>query len=303
MAAKSAASITPATLQGLLAMHRYRLLSVDQFARSAGLKASHVRDVLRVLERKKLLGSIGNVGLRGGSKAPKLYYLTRSGYDAMLDAGGLFAEDVGGYVRPHTSTGWTPVMAHRMTTVDLLISAEISLAEIPGYRMVKTLHEYRRVNRGKIQMPETSDFVAEPFDARSRIVPDGAFIVENVETGSRALFFVESDRGTERLTSGAEGGYSVLDKFALYERYLRGGRFVATYEGFGAFRFFTVLFVTTSSERVENTRRAAGRLDAELHPYFRLATYERAAHSLFHPIWFSRDARDETLSTLIKRPV
>jgi len=296
----SAASITQASLQGLLAMHRYRLLSVDQFARASGLKASHVRDILRVFERKKILGSIGNVGLRGGSKAPKLYYLTRSGYQAMLDAGGLFAEDIGGYVRPHTGTGWTPVMAHRMTTIDLLIAAEVGLARNPTYRLVKTFHEYRRVVRGKSQVPETSDYVAEPFDSTTRIVPDAAFVCENEATGNRGLFFLESDRGTERLTSGAEGSYSVIDKFRLYERYLRSGRFADRYKDHGEFRFFTVLFSTTSEQRIQNARLAADRLDKNLHQYFRLATYAQATDSFFDPIWVSRDPREVKPSGLIK---
>ncbi len=260
MPVNGAASITPASLQGLLAIHRYRLLSVDQFAKASGLKTSHVRDVLRVFERKKFLGSIGNVGLRGGSKAPKLYYLTRSGFQAMLDAGGLFSEDIGGYVRPHTSTGWTPVMAHRMTTIDLLIAAETGLVESPDYRLVRTFHEYRRITQGKTQVPETSDYVAEPFDSSTRIVPDAAFICENQATGNRGLFLLESDRGTERLTSGAEGSYSVIDKFRLYERYLRSGRFVERYQEAGGIRFFTVLFVTTSQERIQNARLASGML-------------------------------------------
>ena len=293
-------TITPATLNGLLAIQRYRLLSVDQFARASGLKSSHVRDVLRTFERKKLLGSIGNVGLRGGAKAPKLYYLTRGGFEVMIDAGGLNGDDVGGYVRPHTGTGWTPVMAHRMATIDLLLAVESGLSAFPKYRVVKTFHEYRRVFRGTSQQPETSDFVAEPFNSSTRIVPDAAFILENHISGGRAMFFVETDRGTERLTSGAEGSYSIVDKFALYERYLRGGRFADAYQTFGDFKFFTMLFVTTSDERIENTRRTAERLDSSLHPYFKLATQHRAAHSFFNPIWVSRDARNQERSTLIK---
>ncbi len=82
-------SISASILTGLLTLQRYRLLSVEQFSRTSCLKPSHIREVLRVFERKKLLGSIGNVGLRGGSKAPKLYHLNRSGYNVMLEAGGL----------------------------------------------------------------------------------------------------------------------------------------------------------------------------------------------------------------------
>jgi len=295
-------AISPAALAGLLALHRYRLLSVDQFARASALKPSHVRDLLRVYERQKLLGSIGNVGLRGGSKAPKLYFLTRTGYDTLCDAGGFLDDDIGAFVRPHTGARWTPVMAHRMATIDLLLSVEVTLAEFPRYRLIRTFHEYRRVpkGRGPVQ-PETSDYVAEPFTPRNRVVPDAGFVLENSESGQRGLYFIETDRGTERLTAGREGSYSVLDKFRLYERYLRGGRFAQSYAADGDFRFFTVLFVTTSAERIANTQMASGQLDAGLHPYFRLASLQAARLNIFAPIWVSRAPGDTVPGQLIKQ--
>lgn len=297
----SVASISNASLKGLLAIHRYRLLSVDQFSRASQLKPSHVRDLLRTYERQHLLGSIGNVGLRGGSKAPKLYYLTKSGYAAMLDAGGFFPEDIGYYVRPHTSTRWTPIMAHRMATIDLLLSVEQGLATQPEYRLVRALHEYRRIRHGnKPPQPETSDFVAEPFDATTRVVPDAGFILEKESTGVRALFFIETDRGTERLTSGSDGSYSIVEKFKLYERYLSGGRFAKTYVGDGDFKFFTLLFVTTSEARIENARRACSSLNANFHPYFKFATLAAAKDNFFAPTWLSRDASNDRRSALIK---
>ena len=94
-------------LAGLLAIQRYRLVTAEQFARIAQLHVVYARDQLRRLERLKLLGSIGNVGLRGGSKAPKLYYLTRTGYAAMSEASGLDADRLGPFVKPHTSTKWS----------------------------------------------------------------------------------------------------------------------------------------------------------------------------------------------------
>jgi len=294
-------SISSDVLTGLLAIQRYRLLSVDQFSRASNLKPTHIRDVLRIFERKKLLGSIGNVGLRGGAKAPKLYYLTRSGYNTMLDAGGFSEDDIGSFVRAHTSTRWTPVMAHRMATIDLVLAAEAGVREITNYRLVRCFHEYRRTRRGRGQLqPETSDYVAKPFGAETRIVPDAAFILENMDTGNRGLFFIETDRGTERLTSGSEGNYSIMRKFQLYEQYLTGGRFADTYASHGDFQFFTLLFVTTTAQRIENTRRAAQRLTERLHPYFKLATHEEAQQHLLAPIWWSRDVHDPIRGGLIK---
>ncbi len=295
-------SISPSSLAGLLALHRYRLLSVAQFARASELKVTHVRDVLRVWERQKYLGSIGNVGLRGGSKAPKLYYLTKSGYELMCEAGGLWPDEIGAFVRPHTGSRWSPIMAHRMATIDLLLSAEEGLRSFPSYRMIKTFHEYRRVKLGQAApQPETSDFVAEPFGSATRIVPDAGFVLENVDSGHRGLFFIETDRGTERLTSGAEGSYSILEKFRLYERYLLGGRYAESYQPLGDFRFFTLLFVTTSDERIENARHASTRLTQKLHPYFKFATLEKAIDAFFDPIWVSRDPSSGPPSGLIRQ--
>ena len=298
---RSAVFITEPVLVGLLALHQYRLLSVEQFARATSLSVAHVRDVLRRLERQSVLGSIGNVGLRGGSKAPKLYYLTRSGFDAMLDAGGFMAEQFKPFKRAHTGTRWSPIMAHRMATIDLLLAIEIGVSSLPDYELIVLRHEYRRKQIGKVAQPETSDFVAEPFDASNRIVPDAAFVLGNRATGARGLYFIETDQGTERLARGTPDGYSIVDKFALYERYLRGGRFADTYRAFGDFRFFTLLFVTTTPIRIEHTRTKAGSLSKELHPYFKLASFADAKADPFAPIWQSRDPDDPNQTSIIKR--
>ena len=114
------------------------------------------------------------------------------------------------------------------------------------------------------------------------------------------MFFIETDRGTERLTSGSDGSYSIIEKFKLYERYLSGGRFAKTYAGDGDFKFFTLLFVTTSEARIENARQACSRLNANFHPYFKFATLEAAKDNFFTPIWLSRDASNDRRSALIK---
>ncbi len=298
-----AETVSSNTLAGLLAIHRYRFLSVDQFARASDLRPSHVRDVLRVFERKAILGSIGNVGLRGGSKAPKLYYLTRSGYQTMLDAGGLFTEEVGQFRKAHTSTKWTPVMAHRMATIDVLLAAENALKNSDTYRVVDTRHEYRRVKRGRHgDQPETSDFVAKEEISENRVVPDAAFVIERFDTSTRGLFLVELDRGTERLSRGSPSGYSISDKFQLFERYLTGGRFAQRYSDLGEFQFFTLLFVTTTETRIANTRHVCSALSPALHPYFKLATIEDVRDRFLEPIWWGRDAIDDTQTPLLKSP-
>ena len=50
-------------------------------------------------------------------------------------------------------------------------------------------------------MRETADLVAAEDIPENRIFPHAAFVMENVETGRRALFFIEMDMATERIVS------------------------------------------------------------------------------------------------------
>lgn len=260
-----------------------------------------MRELLRDLERRSVLGSIGNVGLPGGSKAPKLYYLTRSGHALVWEALGPEGAVLGPWRKPHKGMRWSPVMGHRMVTVDLLIALESALSKRPDYRLVREFIEYRRVGRsGQAAQPETSDLVADQRTAVNRIVPDAAFVLENAASGKRGLFFLEVDLGTERISTRASAAYSILEKFRQYERYLTGGRFAETYRPWGAFRFFTVLFVTTSERRLQNVVNAAEALETRLHPYFRLALFGDVMFDFLGPHWTARDARDRARASIVR---
>ncbi len=282
--------------RGLFAIHTYRYLSVAQFARASGLKVSHVRDQLRTYERKNLLGSFGNNGRgKGAGKTLKLYYLTRSGYRAMLEALELEIDQLGGYVPLHRSTRWSQKMQHRLATVDIMLAVEEGALTRSTLELVAMFFEYRR----KDGAPETSDYVTLPKTSANRIVPDAGFVILNTTTDKRGLFLIEADMRTEQITRITERTYSLRDKFAQYERYLLGGRFAETYAGFGEFSFFTMLFVTTTRTRIDNIRMSAKSTRRELHPYIRLATLDEASADFFGPIWVSRDAADETPSSIV----
>lgn len=292
-------SLSERAATGLLAMHRYRFLSIAQFAAASGLKPTFSGELLRDYERKKLLGSFGNVGIRGYGKTPKLYFLTRRGHDLLVADSGLPAETIGPYKLPHRGARWSPVMYHRLATIDLLLALEAALETRPHLCLVEVFLEYRRVRRNEVFVPETSDHVALAQTGANRIVPDAAFVIENAENGRRALFFLETDRGTERVHSRA-GGYDLIGKCRKYERYLTGGRFAETYRRLGEFRFFTLLFATTVPARVARLREASEALAADLHPYFRLADFDAAQRDFLGPVWLSRDPADTALYPLVR---
>jgi hypothetical protein len=160
----------------------------------------------------------------------------------------------------------------------------------PRLNLVRTFVEYRRVKRGGRIARETTDFVASEETPENRIIPDAAFVLENIETGRRGLFFFEMDMATERIVTRISHDRRLTLRFKIeqYDRYLTGGRFAKTYAGYGEFRHFTLLFVTYGQERIDNIRAAVADLPAELHAYYRFAIFEAAEADFLGPVWKSR---------------
>lgn len=289
-------------MTGLFFIQRYRYLSTQQFAQASGLQYRPAAETLLNFERGKLLGHFGNVGMRGHGKTPKVYFLTERGYRMLLEESGIPDDLIGDYKAVHVTVQWSPVMFHRMATLDLLIALEVAARQRPSIDLAETFIEYRRVKRGGTWQPETTDYVAEAETPQNRIVPDAGFIIENVETGGRALFLIEADMGTERITSNLPRGrkFSIQHKMTQYDRYLLGGRFSDTYKSWGVFKFFTLLFVTTTVTRRDNMRREMSHLPKELHPYYRFNIMETVLADFFNDEWRARSITDDTGYRLIK---
>jgi len=60
--------LTPALALGLFFIHRYRFLTIAQFAKAAGLSTRHVEAVLPAYERGGIVGAFGNVTIPGHGK-------------------------------------------------------------------------------------------------------------------------------------------------------------------------------------------------------------------------------------------
>lgn len=298
----TALTLTPATTVGLFFIQRYRFLTIDQFAKAASLNRSTASDQLRMLERHSLLGHFGNTGLPGYGKTPKVYFLTRRGFEILLRESGIEPEIIGTYKEIKVEVRWSPQMYHRLRTVDLMISAECSIRTRPHLHMVRTFLEYRRIKRGTQVMRETTDFVAHDETTENRIVPDAALIIENTETKKRALFFVEMDMATERIVSHIirDERITIHHKLSQYDRYLQSMRYSHTYAAYGDFRFFTLLFVTLTDTRVENVRAEMQNLPTEFAAYYRFTTFAAAMTDFFAPIWKSRAISDMQLYPLVR---
>jgi hypothetical protein len=138
--------------------------------------------------------------------------------------------------------------------------------------------------------------------AENKIIPDAAYILENTMTKRRALFFVEMDMATERITTSFIGNKQTVlhQKFFQYDRYLKSLRYRETYNAFGEFSFFTMLFVTLGKERVDNVRSEMQDLEESLSDYYRLTTFEQALGDFLGAIWKSRSLTDSSVYPLVR---
>jgi hypothetical protein len=209
---------------------------------------------------------------------------------------------LGTYKEVKVESRWSPQMYHRLATVDLLIALESAVLKRGHLAIVKTFLEYRRVKRGERIVPETTDYVDSDESGENKIIPDAAYILENRETKRRALFFLEMDMGTERITTAFVGNKQTVlhQKFSQYDRYLKSFRYTNKYQEYGEFRSFILLFVTLQQARMENTRRELQDLPQELAGYYRLTTFDEAMGDFLGSIWKSRVATDSATYALVR---
>lgn len=287
-------TLTDEAIVGLMYLQRYRFLSVSQFARASGLKPSWATELLRTWERHGLLGHFGNVPYGGRGKTPKLYYLKEHGYELLRNEAEVPAEHIGSFRQVHVTVRWSPIMAHRLATIDCMIALECGVRERPQYNLVRTWIEYRRVKRGLHFVRETSDLVAEKDVSTNRIVPDAAFVLENRETTRRGLFFVEIDMGTETLQRKISGDITgtVEHKLRQYDRYLESGRYAERYKRWGSFDHFRLLFITTTATRLENARRETRGLSDRLDQYYLFGVLPEVIGNFFNEQWKSGSPGD-----------
>ncbi len=288
-------TLSKKTVTGLFFIQRYRFLAIAQFAKVSELKGSSSSEVLRNFEARGFLGHFGNVGLRGHGKTPKVYYLKRKGHELLKRESDIPEEMIGPFKETFVEAKWSPQMYHRLRLVDLLISLEIGVRNHPQLSLVQTFLEYRRVKENGRVRRETTDFVAKEKIPENRIIPDAGFVIENIESGKRALFFIEMDMATERIVSTItkDKRITLHYKMEQYDRYLRSGLFAQTYEEFGDFKYFTLLFVTTLKNRVDNIRKEMLDLPSKFHKYYRFNSFDVVEADFFNNQWKTRSIEDD----------
>jgi len=196
-------TLSAGALQGLFFLQKYRFLTIPQFATAADFSVDHAGELLRTLASRGLVGFLGFVPLPGQGRTPKVYYLKRKGFEYLqLESEG--TADLGAFQEVNPELSWSPQMYHRIALLDLFMALERAVRARPSFVLLRTFLEYRRLPGTYTR--ETADYVAPEEAAANRIVPDGAFVLENLASGRRGLFFVEMDMGTERIAVSRGAG-------------------------------------------------------------------------------------------------
>ena len=294
-------SVTPVTLCALEAILRYRYLSVQQVATICGLRPKSASELLLRLERYKLLNHFGNVGIRGYGKTPKVYFCTKRGHRLLAEECEAAGENVPPYTEINISTRWSPLMYHRLATLDVLSYVERDCGALTDYELLGTLVEYRREKLGRRWRKETTDYVTEGVDPADKVIPDAGFALRHRQSGKRALFLIEVDCGTVRLDTKQQDPdvATYTNKLAQYDRYLGSGRVRDRYPQLGEFSGFHLLTITTSDRRIANMRAAAQTLSPQFHQFYRFSTQEKISRNFLHDGWLNRDQSDHAGHSLV----
>ena len=177
--------------------------------------------------------------MQGRGKTPKVYYLTRKGYELLRRESDIPDELLGTFKETFVEAKWSPQTHHRLALIDLLIALEAAVRARENLSLARTWLEYRRIKVRGRTIRETTDFVAAEETPENRIIPDAAFVLENLESGRRGLFFLEMDMGTERIVTRISRDPRITLHFKMqqYDRYLQSGRFAADLPDIGGISF------------------------------------------------------------------
>ena len=295
-------SVTEVTLQTLSAILEYRYLTVNQVATMCGLKPKSASEMLLRLERNRLLGFFGNTGIRGYGKTPKVYFLTKRGHALLREEYEAQGRVLGPFRQINITSRWSPLMYHRLATLDVLSYVERDCRNLKAYELVGTLVEYRREKVGSRWRKETTDFVADKPEPANKIIPDAGFALSHRESGKRALFLIEVDCGTTRLTTNQPDSdiATFTAKLAQYDRYLASGRIKNRHPRLGQFAGFHLLVITTSEQRIANMRKSAASLAPDFHQFYRFSALTAVRQNILHDGWLSRDHADQSTYPLIR---
>jgi hypothetical protein len=250
---KPSVCVTRRDIEMMVALYRYRCLSIGQVRR---LLFPSEQTANRRTRRLAAAGYLRVLRVPGVDE--RLVFLARRGAELVAHELQVPREAIT-YPTLGREARHPFFVRHHLDVTDFRISLERECLD-SGLKLLGFLPEFlsRKVEGGRIEK-HLRDVVATGTSGEIAHVPDGVFAIERCQRP--ALFFVEIDRATEPVGNPGKG---VLKAMRFYLDYLRGEGYQRYRDDFGvrrAFSGFRLLFVTTSLVRLENIRRASEKIE------------------------------------------
>ncbi len=281
--------LTARDVEFLLALYKYRLLSVAQVERLFFPSTQTARRRVRILAADGYVSTFRAPGI-----PDRVAHLARRGLAVVAGSIGGSAADLGS---ARTQPKDHYFLRHSLAATDFRIAVTQACSRYPDVSLRGFLddHVVERSERGVLRryLRDVAADIRAP-EVKVGHTPDGVFALAHGEVA--ALFFVEVDRGTESV-SNHEHGFAKTLRF--YFNYLVVGGYTRYEQEFGVtspFSTVRVLVLTSSRRRLENIRSVGAGLrfePARALSFVWLAELGAVtAESVFSLPWVSLDPSD-----------
>lgn len=283
-------TLTERDMKVVLDVYKYRYLSVSQIQRLhfPSLQTAYRR--LRALLELRYLACFSVPGI-----TERVYHLDRGGAALVAERLGVQIAELKWSRQNHAPKDHY-FMRHFLKAGDFRIALTLACrsSDISLLGFIPEHYGEKSINGAPVKY--IKDFICDIANPAQRIshTPDAVFAL--TKSQNTALFFLETDRGTEVISDENKG---VLKSVKFYLNYLVSGAYRRYEQDFGCspFKGFRTLIVTTSEARVENIRQVISDFNfADKAKKFIWLTTERdiESNTIFQPIWLSADVSDQT---------
>ena len=190
---------------------------------------------------------------------------------------------------------------HTLELNKIRIAFEKACEQTENIKLIDFIPEYKgQVEKGKIKRLVEQEVVLQD-GVKTTLIPDAVLCLENKNTNRKALFYIEVDLGTEKITTGKRNEYSLLKKMLVYKEYVKDEKYkkyssVNYYEY--EFRGIRVLSVMDSSTRIRSLRREL--FNQGIKKFIWLTeSSEISAGTVFSKIWLMANIEDNNRYSII----
>ncbi|MFH1851074.1 MAG: replication-relaxation family protein [Candidatus Neomarinimicrobiota bacterium] len=192
-------------------------------------------------------------------------------------------------------------LVHTVRLNDIRIAFEKGCQDSGIIRLVEFIPEYQKMSISPAINGSDSDMgYRGDANGKGHIIPDGVMCLENPSRQKQALFFVEVDLGSEKITTTQKDQYSLSEKMLVYREWLHEKRFEKYCEYFKYdFKGFRVLVIMNNESRIQKIRKVLTKQGIKEFIYFA----EQSAimpKAIFEYIWRKTDVADDKKRSILE---